>query len=724
MSPRSFHLPLNPEQASAVSHSDGPLLVLAGAGAGKTRIVTARIAHLIERGVDPEHILAVTFTNKAAREMQERVEKLSSHWVWVSTFHSLGAAILRERVEHIPGKEKGFVIYDEEDSLKCLRHCCERLQIKQSVAKPKTFRKLISDAKNSLQAPHELPEEGGSSEAKRLLPEVYRLYEKELTLSNAVDFDDLLFLPVRLLKEDPETLAAYHRRWCYLLIDEYQDTNQAQYELARLLSGELCNLFAVGDPDQSIYSWRGANLSNILNFEEDYPGAKIIRLEQNYRSTNQILKASNALIRHNEGRYQKELWSTLGEGDKIQCVHLYDAQEEAQFLAQTVETHWKEGVSLNEMVLFYRTHAQSRPLEDALLQQRIPYRIVGGISFYQRREVKDILAYLRMILSGRDVGSFARTLNIPKRGVGDTSLEKLRLGSQREDLPILAYCRALLQGEIVDPSIRLTQRQRQGLTDYLTLIDTLKQRMEEEILLHELVTETISLSGYLNYLKEDPESAEERKSNLDALISKAAEWEEEAASSLPSFLEELTLKSHIEEGVKEEEKLNLMTLHNGKGLEFTLTFLTGMEEGVFPHINSIGDQDRLEEERRLCYVGMTRAKQLLYLTHTSHRFVRGNFQAMRASRFLREIPPHYLSKGSSSTPSLRPQRERNRAPHSPALPPSSSLAAGQEVHHKTFGKGVILSTEEGPFGKMIRVHFSQDQSERTLVERFANLSVL
>jgi DNA helicase II / ATP-dependent DNA helicase PcrA len=597
----SSPLDFNPEQREAVEHLDGPLLVLAGAGAGKTRIVTGRIARLIESGVPPHKILAVTFTNKAAQEMRERVERTCNAKVLISTFHSLGARILRESYS------SDFVIYDEEDSLKLIKTLAKEMDLKE---KPKALRAEISDAKNRLVE----PEEG-----------IYRRYQGCLKEYNAVDFDDLLYLPVHLFKTQAHILEAYQRRWQYLLIDEYQDTNEAQYTMAKLLVEKHQNIFVVGDPDQSIYSWRGAEIGNILNFENDFPGAQVIRLEQNYRSTNTILDASNALIENNLGRYEKNLWSDLGSGDPITEVRLANDWEEAEYIADRIDAyHMDEGVPLNQIVVFYRTNAQSRPFEDALLRRRIPYQIVGGISFYHRREVKDIIAYLRMIESGADFLSFARTINLPKRGIGDATLEKLRLAA--EGMPILDFCK--------DPqNIRLSAKQSESLKEY---VDTIAHLRSLDVPLFELVSETIKQTGYLSHLKEDPESFQDRKANIDALIGKAAEWEGE---TLTAFLEELSLKSTLDEA--SDEGVLLMTVHNGKGLEFTVTFLAGMEEGLFPHINS---KENLEEERRLCYVGMTRAKRHLTLTSACSRFVWGSKQFMRPSRFLREIPSQYKSR--------------------------------------------------------------------------------
>jgi ATP-dependent DNA helicase UvrD/PcrA len=709
---------LNPQQLEAVKHMEGPLLVLAGAGAGKTRIVTERIATLLELGVPASDILAVTFTNKAAGEMQERVRRLTHQHVLISTFHSLGARILRESISAL-GYLPDFTIYDEEDSLKLIRDCMKELSIPTKDVKPKSFKALISDAKNRLCLPEDVDLNELHTERARLFPEVYALYQARLKQYNALDFDDLLFLTVRLFETCPEVLKNYQMRWSFLLIDEYQDTNRAQYLMARLLVEHHNNLFVVGDPDQSIYSWRGANIENILNFEQDYPGAKLVRLEQNYRSTSTILSAANALIEHNQGRYEKNLWSDLGEGEKIVVRRLESDREEASFIVSKLDQHHlDDGIPLSDIVIFYRTNAQSRQLEDALLHQRIPYVIVGGLSFYQRREIKDVLALLRIVDSGADFLALARTINLPKRGIGDTTLTRLQAGAQAARLTILDYCKAAIHN---DPSIdvpRLTAKQLQGLTDYVKLIDDLRI-FRKEAALFDLVSQAIQLSGYLNYLKEDPESYQDRKENLDELVSKAAEWEETAERpTLTGFLEELSLKSSLDEAATDDQRVHLMTLHNGKGLEFTVTFLAGMEEGLFPHANSIGNRESLEEERRLCYVGMTRAKRKLYLTSAHFRFVWGGPQSMRPSRFLKEIPAQYLNERRVADTFLSgdddwPPAEEGDGP---------MFQAGDLVVHRDFGTGEIEEIAENSLGAVYRVRFSRDHSLRTLLAKYAKLS--
>lgn len=606
---------------------EGPLLVLAGAGSGKTRIVTHRIAHLIQQGVNPHHILALTFTNKAAEEMKERVKKLTDQHVLVCTFHALGVRILRESLSY------SFTIYDEEDSLKLISNCLDILGLKSKEFSARVFKNLISSAKNALQGPEEV--QAGQTPIEKAFPAVYELYQRKLKEYNAFDFDDLLFFTVKLLQKDPELLASYQQRWHYLLIDEYQDTNHSQYMLAILLSEGSRNLFVVGDPDQSIYSWRGANIHNILKFRDDYPGSVLVRLEQNYRSKENILKAANALIKNNQSRLEKNLWSNLGEGEKL-FLHISDNErDEADFVVNEIVDKKRGGnIPFSEMVVFYRTNAQSRVFEDLLLRKRIPYVIYGGISFYQRKEIKDVLAFLRLLHAPSDFVSFQRTVNIPKRGLGEATLDKLRLGAEEAGLPILEF---LMCG-----NPKLSAKQKEGILEYCQIF---KEMQSFQGSLDELVSLLVRKTRYLDYLKEDKETFEDRRENVNELIAKAAEWELLSENpTLASFLEELSLKSAMDESTPDQEKVHLMTIHNGKGLEFTLAFLAGMEEDLFPHANARGNFESLEEERRLCYVGMTRAKEYLYLTAAESRYLWGTTRMMRPSRFLHEIPRQYMQR--------------------------------------------------------------------------------
>ncbi|KAF3363045.1 ATP-dependent DNA helicase PcrA [Chlamydiales bacterium STE3] len=638
---------LNEEQIEAVTTIDGPVLVLAGAGSGKTRVVTSRIIHLIKSGIAPSHILGLTFTNKAAQEMKDRVNKLTQNHVWISTFHSLGVRILRESIG-VLGYQRDFVIYDEDDSEKLLRTCLSEMGEKEKKGDARAIRALISKVKNNLINADYVDTESLSPSFQDKFPAIYERYVARCKECNAVDFDDLLYLPVKLFREFPEVLEHYQQRFRYLLIDEYQDTNEAQYTLVNSLVEKSHNVFVVGDPDQSIYSWRGANLNNILHFERDYAGAKVVRLERNYRSRSNILQAANDLISNNLQRFKKNLWSDLGEGAKIRRFSGYDEQEEARFVARRLRFHHEEhGIPYNQMVVFYRTNAQSRPLEDQLLSVRLPYTIVGGISFYHRKEIKDILAFLRLIHSSADYIAFARTINIPKRGIGDATLDKLASHAMLESLPILNYVKALTEKQPLKHSAKLSSKALEGLRQFSQMLDEFKLQAQTASL-KDLVVSVIEKSHYLDFLAlEEKETFEERKENLDELIAKAIEWEYNSEEpTLEGFLEELSLKSSLDESTGERERINLMTIHNGKGLEFTVTFLVGMEEDLFPHANSRESEAAVEEERRLCYVGMTRAKEYLYLTSSQMRYMWGSQRFQRPSRFLLEIGPHFLERVS------------------------------------------------------------------------------
>ncbi|HSX03997.1 MAG TPA: UvrD-helicase domain-containing protein [Rhabdochlamydiaceae bacterium] len=690
---------LNPQQLEAVTHVDGPLLIIAGAGSGKTRVVTHRILHLLKLGVPSAEILAVTFTNKAAEEMQKRVQYLSNAYVLTATFHALGAQILRESIECLNYTPQ-FVIFDEDDSEKVLKECIAEKELKDEKGLFKTLRIGISSAKNQLQDPEDIAKDDP------LLASIYSLYQTKLKKYNAVDFDDLLFLTVKILKEFPLILERYQKRWSFILIDEYQDTNHAQYTLVKYLAAKHQNVFAVGDPDQSIYSWRGANIQNILNFEKDFPGAKLITLEENYRSRNNILKGANALIQNNESRRDKNLWSNKGEGEKIGLYLCDNEHEEIAFVIEKLKKHQKlHQIPLKEMVIFYRTHSQSRLIEDGLIREKIPYTIIGGISFYMRREIKDILAFLRMLLERSDFLSFARTINIPKRGFGESTLAKFRMLLEEQSCDIFTLCKAIVEKEI---PFKLSERQFEGLKNYVQILFSLKN---SSLSVSELISQTIEKTGYLEFLKEDPETFQEKRENVQELISKALEWEEEMDNAaLVAFLQELSLKTNQDRKDPNQDSVRLMTLHHGKGLEFSLVFLVGMEEELFPHLNSLGNFDALEEERRLCYVGMTRAKEFLYLTSSGRRLLWGVTRTMRPSRFLSEIPREFVNVLSS-----QPQIGVNINTNAEAFSP------GDSVYHQDFGTGIVKKTYTTSFGTTYDVYFPEGNLLRSLVAKYANL---
>ncbi|MBM3198021.1 MAG: ATP-dependent DNA helicase [Chlamydiae bacterium] len=698
-------LPLNEVQTEAAKHIEGPLLVLAGAGSGKTRIVTARILHLLQIGVPASEILAVTFTNKAAEEMKKRIFHLSQAHILTCTFHSLCARILRESISYL-GYTNDFLILDEEDSDKWMKQCLTLLELPTEKAFVKNVKNQISQAKGEFLSPEDLPMD------QQDVRKVYAMYQEHLRQSNSLDFDDLLFLSVKLLQNHKEVLDFYQKRWRFILIDEYQDTNHAQYLLIKLLSSLHHNVFAVGDPDQSIYSWRGANICNILNFEQDYIGAKIVLLEQNYRSCNIILKASNALIQNNTGRFEKNLWSHRSDGDRIGLFIADNERKEADFVAQKLlQMHQQRNIPLTDCAIFYRTNFQSRTFEDALLRENIPYKIIGGLSFYQRREIKDLLAFLRMLLTDCDSLSFFRTVNIPKRGFGQTAQEKFQKGLQEHKLSIFALCLRVLKGEI---DLALSSKQLQGLSEYIELIKRLRVLVKEGKPLHEVLLSTVEQSRYFTYLQEDKESYMERRANVEELLAKATEWEKETTDpSLATFLEELTLKSSLEDKDL-RDAVRLMTLHNSKGLEFSLAFLVGMEEELFPHINAKDFPSLLEEERRLCYVGMTRAKDYLFLTASRYRFLWGFSRVMHPSRFLKEIPSHFLQPLQHSSFS---QGEEELIHYDEDVP----LPKGASVMHRDFGSGTIQKSYRTSLGITYDVFFPGLSITKTLAAKYAKL---
>lgn len=694
---------LNPQQQQAVSHIEGPMLVLAGAGSGKTRVVTARICHLLELGVPSSEIIALTFTNKAAKEMRLRVQKQTSQYVWTSTFHSLGVLILRESISHL-GYDSDFTIYDASDTLQLIQSCLVALGQKKDKAVAKNIKISISRAKNSMiPAAAFTPTHFDETE---LTAQVYRLYEQKLKEYNALDFDDLLYLPVTLFKTHPEILASYQRRWRFLLIDEYQDTNKAQYSLIHCLSACHGNLFAVGDPDQSIYSWRGADINNILSFEKDFPGAHIITLEENYRSTCPILNAASALIEHNTQRYEKKLWSKQADGDKVTLYYAQDEREELRFIVNTLLKHKEQGLGFSDMAIFYRTNAQSRFLEDAFLSQGIPYHIIGNLSFYERKEIKDLLAYIKAACFPSDAIAFARIINLPKRGIGPSTVDKLLNGADKEQMAIFDFCLKLVRGEV--SSVSLSKKQREGLEALMRIINQLKAHINDGMSISDLLKTAFEESGLITTIKEDPETAEDRLANVDELLNKAISWEEERDEngSIYHFLEELSLNAEAKQG--QERGLSMLTLHNSKGLEFPLCFVVGLEEDILPHINSKDSVEGLEEERRLCYVGMTRAKQYLYLTCCSYKRVFGQTKFMVPSRFLNEIPEELINTNKMS---IMDEDEEVY----------EQQQIGKPVFHADFGPGVIEKAYQTSLGLTYDVYFENLGATRSLVAKYAKL---
>ncbi len=702
---------LNNNQQKAVNHIEGPLLVLAGAGSGKTKVVTTKIAKLIQMGVPAQDILAITFTNKAAKEMLNRINKMTASRVLACTFHSLGAKILREAIHNI-GYSNDFTIYDEDDSLKLIKECLKTLNIKEDKGLLKKIKSKISTAKNDL---IDLNNIHSYSNFSKTDLDIFNLYQTKLKSFNALDFDDLLYLPVQLFNEKIDILQKYQKRWSFLLIDEYQDTNYAQYTLAKMLSAQHQNICVVGDPDQSIYSWRGAQYQNILNFDKDFKNAQIINLEENYRSTSNILDAANTLIKNNTNRLEKNLKTSLGKGDKVKVFIAENDKLEANFVAEQILKHrFKEKLDFNDIAIFYRTNSQSRIFEDILLSHKIPYIIYGGLSFYQRKEIKDIIAFLRLMISNSDFISFARTINLPKRGFGKVALAKIFYTSEKENIEVLKLLSLVLETPSRFNDLKLSKKQLVNLQEYISNIYELR-KLKDSLNIDELISEVLTLMKYSDYLKEDPETIEDRKENIDELITKACDWQENNDGHLKEFLESITLLTSTD--VKEDtSQIKLMTLHNSKGLEFECVFMVGMEEDLFPHVNSKDSFQDLEEERRLCYVGMTRAKKNLYMTTATYRYLFGNIKITMKSRFLKELPDEnteFLSNDIAYSENI-PIIEN----------PSTSFYEGCRVIHKTFGLGMVQKIYTTSLGETVDVLFEDSSNIRSLVVKYAKLNIL
>ncbi|MBO7355064.1 MAG: UvrD-helicase domain-containing protein [Lachnospiraceae bacterium] len=633
---------LNPKQEEAVLAPDGPLLILAGAGSGKTRTLTHRIAYLIsERHVNPYNILAVTFTNKAAGEMKERVRSIvgdTADRMWVSTFHSACMRILRSDIDLL-GYDERFTVYDTDDQKTVMKNVCKRLNIDTKRYKERTILSEISSAKNELMDASEYERYVLNDFTKTVYTRCYREYQETLVKNNAVDFDDIIMLTVRLFREFPEVLEKYRERFKYILVDEYQDTNTAQFELIRLLADKYRNLCVVGDDDQSIYRFRGANIRNILDFEEHYPEATVIKLEQNYRSTQYILDAANSVIANNHGRKEKKLWTENGEGKKPSFNQFDTAFEEAEFVVSDIKRHNRTGIcGFGSCAVLYRTNAQSRLIEERLIMAGIPYNVVGGINFYSRAEIKDILAYLKVIDSGIDDLSVRRIVNVPKRAIGNATLDKIQDFAESRDLSLFA---AMCRAQDV-PGLGKTASKVNAFTDLIGVLRAYRDNAS----LGELISQIIEMTGYEEYLKDlDEEKAEDRIGNVNELVSKAASFSETRPdATLSDFLEEVALVSDLDSTDMTSERVVLMTLHSAKGLEFPVVYLTGMEDGLFPGYMSLssGDEEDIEEERRLAYVGMTRAEKELIMTGAKARMMRGETQFNPVSRFIKEIPSECL----------------------------------------------------------------------------------
>lgn len=763
---------LNDRQKEAVLATDGPCLVIAGAGSGKTKILTHKIAYDIESGIKPWNILAITFTNKAANEMKERIEKLigdAAKDLWMGTFHSICVRILRRYIDRI-GYKTDFVIFDTSDQKTLIKECLKALKVDDKIFTDRGVLSEISNGKNEMLEPKAYGVKYSGDFRKEKIAEIYELYQKRLRENNAIDFDDIINFTIKILSENPDVLDYYTEKFKYILVDEYQDTNKAQFTLVSLLASKYGNVTAVGDNDQGIYSFRGADISNILNFERDFPGTRIIKLEQNYRCTGNILKAANAVIKHNENKYDKKLWTENEEGH-LPCIYCgEDEYDEGRYIVEQIN-HLKteEYYKNSDFTILYRMNAQSRAIEDILMREGIPYKVIGGLKFYERKEIKDIIAYLRLIHNSADNLSLKRIINEPKRGIGKTSIDQIQEISDKT-------------GNSMYEIIR--NAQEYGLTrvysnsrDFIEQMEYLKSK-KDELKISDLIKETLNKTGYTKALEnENSVEAETRIENLEEFLTVAIEFEEESAdNTLAEFLENITLSSDIDGMEDQDDSVTLMTLHSAKGLEFPVVFLVGMEEGIFPGYKSIGEPQALEEERRLFYVGITRAKQYLYLTCAKHRTIFGSTSYNQVSRFVKEIPEELLegyaevverksvdkeefkdygyrwSYGKGQTVKTFKMSEEDKSAVAKTIGEQgakseyqfrtaesflnsikqnnqtndvdlSKYQVGQRVYHKKFGEGTIMKLEQE--GNDIKVDLEFDKvGHKRLMAKFAGLEII
>lgn len=763
---------LNDRQKEAVLATDGPCLVIAGAGSGKTKVLTHKIAYDIESGIKPWNILAITFTNKAANEMKERIEKLigdAAKDLWMGTFHSICVRILRRYIDRI-GYKTDFVIFDTSDQKTLIKECLKALKVDDKIFTDRGVLFEISNGKNEMLEPKAYGVKYSGDFRKEKIAEIYELYQRRLRENNAIDFDDIINFTIKILSENPDVLDYYTEKFKYILVDEYQDTNKAQFTLVSLLASKYGNVTAVGDNDQGIYSFRGADISNILNFEKDFPGTRIIKLEQNYRCTGNILKAANAVIKHNENKYDKKLWTENEEGH-LPCIYCgEDEYDEGRYIVEQIN-HLKteEYYKNSDFTILYRMNAQSRAIEDILMREGIPYKVIGGLKFYERKEIKDIIAYLRLIHNSADNLSLKRIINEPKRGIGKTSIDQIQEISDKT-------------GNSMYEIIR--NAQEYGLTrvysnsrDFIEQMEYLKSK-KDELKISDLIKETLNKTGYTKALEnENSVEAETRIENLEEFLTVAIEFEEESAdNTLAEFLENITLSSDIDGMEDQDDSVTLMTLHSAKGLEFPVVFLVGMEEGIFPGYKSIGEPQALEEERRLFYVGITRAKQYLYLTCAKHRTIFGSTSYNQVSRFVKEIPEELLegyaevverksvdkeefkdygyrwSYGKGQTVKTFKMSEEDKSAVAKTIGEQgakseyqfrtaesflnsikqnnqtndvdlSKYQVGQRVYHKKFGEGTIMKLEQE--GNDIKVDLEFDKvGHKRLMAKFAGLEII
>ncbi len=721
--PESILASLNPVQRQAVQATKGPVLVLAGAGSGKTRVIAHRIAWLLGvEGVNPRHVLAMTFTNKAAGEMRRRVEDLvlpaGIRPPLIATFHSTCVRILRERARLV-GLSPSFVIYDEDDRLTLVKDAMRRLDMDERQTTPASIVHRISHAKNHMLSVEEAERLARTPREERIA-QLYRAYEDSLRAVGGVDFDDLLLLVVRLFETSPEALAWYRTLWTHVLVDEYQDTNRAQYRIIQLLTQEHRNLCVVGDPDQSVYRWRGADLRNILDFEKDFPDCLVVPLEQNYRSTKRILGIASAVIAHNRARREKRLWTDNAEGERAQVYRAWDENEEAGWVAQTVRSLRGQGLDYGDVALFYRTNAQSRVLEDALRRASIPYVIVGGVRFYERREIKDLLAYLRLAVNPSDDVAFRRAIAAPSRGIGKATLDRLADSARTRSL-------SLLSASAVPPA-DLTAKARRGLEDFSRLIGRLAEG-RGSMTVPALIDEVAGSSGYRDALKaERTAEADARLENIEELVAASEEFvaSRELAGDpdapLEAFLDSIALVADVDALDDTDEGVTLMTLHSAKGLEFPAVFLTGLEEGVFPHSRSMDDSEELEEERRLFYVGVTRAEQRLWLSYALHRRIQG-YGVGEPSRFLLEVPEDQMRLLNASRSEPAGGRATAVAAPPAAVDDDLPFRVGAKLRHARWGEGLLVGIQREGSDIIATVHFASVGRKRLSLE-YAHLEEL
>jgi len=717
---------LNPQQHEAVCHGEGPSMVVAGAGSGKTRVITCRIAHLIrERGVDPESVLAITFTNKAADEMKERIRNMLGQgklYPWVSTFHSFCLRMLRKHITEL-GFSNDFAVYDAQDQLTLVKQCMKAVQISTDAFPAKSLLNHISGFKNDFVLPDQLDLDSMSYGNQMKAAELYPVYQAALKSNNALDFDDLLAFTAKLFQQVSSLREHYDKKFQYILVDEFQDTNAVQYELVRLLSRDVNNVCVVGDDDQSIYRWRGANIENILKFEKDYTGTTVIKLEENYRSTQNILSAAGNVVRENLNRKEKTLWTQNEKGDPVVCHKAEDETSEAEFVCDRIQNLYREeGYSFNEIAILYRTNAQSRVMEDVLRRAEIPYQVIGGLRFYERKEIKDVLAYMRVLINPEDSVSLKRIVNVPARGIGKTSLEKVEAYCRGKALTLFEGLRQAGQGGLIGAAAT------KKIANFISIMDRLDSIHRQSNPL-ELLTEVIDRSGYATMLKnEDTRESKGRMENLNELYTAVEQLVENENGSLREFLDSTALVADLDNLDETRGILPLMTLHTCKGLEFSAVFVVGMENGLLPHASSMSDSAEYEEERRLCYVGFTRAKKRLFVSHTRRRRIYGNTFNYPPSEFLNSIPDEVMVRelGFQEYQTGTSIQYSGSSNSSFAVETEStvSFSIGTKVLHPKFGQGIVINRSGEEEDLKLEVFFKGPHGKKKLAANLANLIIL